>query len=107
MSPGRSSDDPFENRVGVLAIGSALGQAPQLTEVNVEREIGLAADFRGHLQHLDAPARKAADLGVPFNPPDDVAVGVGGGHRGLDVDAVRAVQGRIKMSLKAAHEVGR
>src|SRR5271170_5970500 len=58
---------PLQDCIGVLAIGAALGQAPQRAEVHVKGKLGAPADLRRHLQNLDAPARKAADLGMALD----------------------------------------
>jgi hypothetical protein len=44
---------------------------------------------------------------MTLEPADDVLVGVCGPDGGLDVDTVRAVQVRIKMTFEAAHQICR
>ena len=100
-------DHALQDGVGILAVGAALRQAPELAEMDVERQVGLASDLGRHLQHLDAPARKAADLGVALDAANEIAVGVGRLHRRVDVDAVGAVEVRVVVPLEAADEVGR
>ena len=100
-------NDAIQDGVGVLAVRAALRQTPELAEVNVKRQVGLAADLGRHLQNLDAPAREATDLRVSLDAADDVGVGLGRIHRRLDVDAVRAVEGRIEMPFEAADQIGR
>jgi hypothetical protein len=39
-------DDALQNRIGVFAVRSALGQAPELAEVDIERQVGLASRSR-------------------------------------------------------------
>ncbi len=100
-------DHPIENGVGVFTVGPALGESPELAEMDVDRKLGLAADLRGHLQDLDAPARKATDLGVSLDAAHQVAVLIGRPHRRVDIDAFGAVEVRIVVPLKSAHEVRR
>ena len=100
-------DHALEDRVCVLAIRAAPRQAPELAEVDIDRQVGLAADLRRQLQHLDAPAREAADLGMALDAADDIGVGLDGVDRRLDVDAVRAVEVRIKVSFEPADQIRR
>ncbi len=100
-------DHARQDGVGVLAIGAALGQAPQLAEMHIDRKLGLAPDLGGELDHLDAPAREAADLGMALDASHDVAVGVGSAHRRIDIDALGAVEVRVVVPLEAADQIGR
>ena len=100
-------DHAFQDRVGIFAVGTALGQAPQRAEMDVKRQVGAAADLGRHFQNLDAPAREAADLGVALDAAHDVLVGVGRRHGGVDIDAGRAVEIGVVVAFKAADQIGR
>ena len=78
---------------------------PQLAEVDVERQPGLPRDLAAGLDHLQPPARLAADLGMRLDAAHDVEVLLGDAHGVIDVDAVRAVEIGIEMTLKAADQV--
>ena len=58
---------PLQDGVGVLPVRTRVGQAPERTEVYVERQVRLAADLGRHLQDADAPAGEAANLGVALD----------------------------------------
>ena len=98
---------PLQNRVGVFAIGAALGQAPERAEMHIKRQIGAAADLGRHFQNLDAPAREAADLGVAFDAAHDVFVGVRRLDGRVDIDAGRAVEIGVVVALEAADQISR
>ncbi|MCX7272000.1 MAG: hypothetical protein NTV19_02050 [Burkholderiales bacterium] len=51
-------------------------------------------------------AGKTAELGVGLESAHDVGVGERGLHRGLDIQAVRLVKGRVEMAFHAAHQIG-
>jgi len=74
--------------------------------MNIDREVRLPADLRRHLDHPDAPACEAADLGVRLDAAHQIAVRHRGFHGGVDVDTVRAVQIRVVVSFKAADQIG-
>ena len=99
-------DHPLDDRVGVLAIGARLRQAPELAEMHVDGQLGLLADLRRHLDDANAPAREAADLGMRLDPAHDVLVRLRRRHGRGDVHALRAVELRIIMAFQPAHDIG-
>ncbi len=100
-------DHALDDGVGILAVGAAFRQTPELTEMHVERQVGLTADLRRHLQHFDAPAREAADLGMSLDAAHDVLVGIGRQNRRVDIDAVGAVETGIEMPFQPADQISR
>ena len=74
--------------------------------MDVDRQFRETADLRGHLDDANAPAGKAADFGVRLDPADDILVGFRRRNGRGDIDAFRAVQLGIVMTLKAAHDIG-
>ena len=96
-----------ENGVGVHAVGTRFRQRPELSEMDVQRQVGLLGNLRRHAHHLDAPTRKPAQFRVRLEALDDVRILLGGLHRGVDVQAVGLVERGIVMSLHAADQVGR
>ena len=78
---------------------------PQLAEMDVEREAGLARDLAAGLDHLEAPARLPADFGVRLDAAHDVEVLLGDAHGVIDVDAVRTVEVRVEMAFESADQI--
>ncbi len=89
-----------QNRVDILAIGAALRQAPELTEMHVDRQVGASSDLGGHFDDANAPAREAADLGMRLDAANQIAIGHGRLDGGVDVDAVGAVEIGVVVSLQ-------
>ena len=107
ISPGRSSGKhPLQNRIDIFAVGAALRQAPQLPEMHIDRQVGVAADLGRHLDDADAPARKAADLGMRLDAAHEIAVLGGGPYRGIDIDAVGPVEIGVIVPFQATHQIG-
>ena len=92
-----------DHRVGVHV--RPLG-GPELAEMDVDRELRLAGDLARPFEHLAAPARGAADLGVRLDALDDVAVGHGDPGGALHVDLLGPVERGVAMPLQPAHRVG-
>ena len=100
-------DHLVEDRIGIDRQSALLGPGPELAEVDVHRQRGLAAHPGGEPHHVQAPAREAADLGVGLQAPHQVRIAACGLHGGRHVEAVRAIQLRVVVPLQAPHEVGR
>ena len=104
-SPGSSRGDDLAN-VGVGVDRHPVPERPELPQVDVEGDPRLPGDRLPELDHFDPPARRAADLGVGLDPPDEVAVLLDRTHRVLDVHPVRTVELRIAVAFETADEVG-
>ena len=100
-------DHPFQDRIGVLAVGAALRQAPQRAEMHIKGKVSAAADLGRHFQNFYAPAREAADLGVALDAAHDVLVGVRRRDGRVDIDAGRAVKIGVVVALEATDQIGR
>ena len=85
---------------------SVFRKRPELAEVDVNRQMGLFANARCPLHDLNPPTRKPTQLGVGFNPLDEVRIFACRPHGGLHVNAVRAVERGIGMAFEATHEIG-
>src|SRR5262249_17898117 len=75
--------------VGIHPVCSLRRQCPQLTKMNVYRQIGFAADLACHLHDRRPPARKATNLGMCLHTFDEIAVGLGSSDGRWHVDAAR------------------
>src|SRR6516164_11590123 len=62
IAGAQQRNHPLEYRIDILTIGAALGQAPQLPKVHIDRKIGAARDLGGHFDYADTPACKAATV---------------------------------------------
>src|ERR1700722_4189403 len=74
VAGAQQRDDALQNRIDILALRARFGQVPKLAEMNVDRQIRRAPDLRRKLDDLDAPAGKAADLGMALDPAHDVRI---------------------------------
>ena len=88
----QQGDHALQDRIDVFAVGAAFGQAPELTEMHIDRQIGAASDLGRHFDDANAPARETTDLRMGLDAANDVEIGRGRLHRGVDVDAIRAVE---------------
>ena len=75
--------------------------------MHIDRKVGATPDLGRHLDDADAPARKAADLGMGLDAANEIAVGGRRFHGGIDIDAVGAVEIGIIVSFQAADQIGR
>src|SRR6267143_545762 len=66
-------EDVGQDAVGIDPPLAARRQRPELAEMDVERQAGLARDLFGQAKGLHAPAREAADLGMRLDPLDEIA----------------------------------
>ena len=101
----------IEQRDGLAHVGVGVDrdpvpERPELPEVDVDGDPRPPGDRLGELDHLDAPARPAANLRVGLDPLDEVAVLLDRPGRVLDVHPVRAVELRIAVPLEPADEIG-
>ncbi len=74
--------------------------------MDIEGQIGFAGDRLAELDHLQLPARNAADLGVGLDPAHQVRVLARDLGRSLDVHLVRPVERGVEMAFKAADQIG-
>src|SRR4051794_23930837 len=79
-------DDPRQDSIYILPIGAAFGQAPELTEMEVDRQIGAASDFGRHLDNANAPAREPANFGMRLDAANQIWIRRRGLHGGVDID---------------------
>ncbi len=100
-------DHAGEDRVRIRVPAAGLGKRPELPEVDVEREIGLARDLRAQAKHRETPPGHPADLGVGLDAADEVPVLLRRADGGRDVDAVGPVERRVVVTLEPADDVGR
>ena len=103
----KQRDHPRQDRVDVFTVGAALGQAPQLSEMHIDRKLRATPDLGRHLDDADTPARKAADLGMRLDATNEVAIGGCRFHGGIDIDAVGAVKIGVIVSFQASNQIGR
>ncbi len=75
--------------------------------MHIDRKIGAAPDLGRHFDDANAPAGKAADLGMRLDAANEVEIGLRGFHGGVDVDAVGAIEVGVVMSFQAADQIGR
>ena len=99
-------DHAREDRVRIRVARPRLGERPELAEVDVEREVGLAGDLGAEAQDVEPPARHAADLGVGLDAANQVRVLLGGADGGGDVDAVGTVERRVVVALEPPDQIG-
>src|SRR5579862_2920616 len=107
IAGAKQGDDPFQNRIDILAIGSTLGKTPELAEMHIDRKVGAAADLGGHFDDADAPARETADLGMRLDAANEIAVGNSSLDGGVDIDAIGPIEIGVIVSFEAANEIGR
>ena len=96
----------LEDGIDILAVGAAGRQSPELTEMNIDRQVGAAPDLGRHFDDANAPAGEAADFGMGLDAANEVAVGGGRLHRGVDFDAVGAIEVGVIMSFQASDQIG-
>ena len=106
IAGAQQRNHPLEYCIDVLTIGAALGQAPQLPKVYIDRKIGAARDLGGHFDYADTPACKAADFGMRLDAANKIAVGVRRLHRGIWIDAVGPLEIGIVVTFQASHQIG-
>src|ERR1700679_1448182 len=73
--------------------------------MDVHRQTRASANLCRGLDHLDTPACEASHLGVCLDSLDQIAISLGGSHRGVDIDAVRTVQRRVIMPFEPSYQV--
>src|ERR1700722_12601561 len=71
----------------------------------VHRQIRASPNLRRGLDYLDTPACEASHLGMCLDSLDQIAIRLGGSHRGVDIDAVRTVQRRVIMPFEPSYQV--
>ena len=62
----------LEDGVGVLTVGAARRQPPELAEMHIDRQIGATADLGGHFDDANARRRTTDDLGVSLDTANDI-----------------------------------
>ena len=67
-------DHALQDRIDVFAVGAAFRQAPELTEVHIDRQVCAASDLGRHFDDANAPAREATDLRMGLDAANDVEV---------------------------------
>jgi hypothetical protein len=102
----QKADGAFDNRVAIHAVRALGRQGPELAEMDIDRQIRIAADLACHFHDRRAPAREPANLGMRLYALDEIAVRFGGGDGRRHIDAARRIERRIIMAFEAADEVG-
>src|SRR5215468_4970539 len=73
IAGAQQADRALDDGVGIHPVCALRRQRPQLTEMNIDRQIGFTADLARHLHDCRTPAGKAADLGMRLYTLDEIA----------------------------------